>query len=245
MRGIFEAHGRELDARGYSLLEGPVDSGQAIDILESFGALVPQPDGTLANEVKASPGFEKLHHTKSPNTIQVHTEAPGWRVPPRYLALHCHVQAACGGGQTELADMHAFIASLDDRLRHLVCEREIDWPSYASKDPEDTGIRRPIIERAARRQIIRMSYNLLTTGAYAPTVDEPPSPELLPLGAEGADLAARILEFFRLSKMSVLIPEGAILLWDNQRMLHARSAYRDLRRHLTRYWLAEPVASEH
>jgi alpha-ketoglutarate-dependent taurine dioxygenase len=42
----------------------------------------------------------------------------------------------------------------------------------------------------------------------------------------------------------VLIPEGAILLWDNQRMLHARSAYRDLRRRLTRYWLAEPTTLE-
>lgn len=231
----------ELDVRGYTLLEGSVDPGQTPGLLENFGTLARQPDGTLSNEVKASPGFADRHHTKSPNAIQVHTEAPGWRLPPRYLALHCHVQAVCSGGQTELADMDVFIASLDEDLRQLVGEREIEWPAYPSNDPGDTGVRRPIIERVADRRIIRMSYNLLKSGAYAPPVDGPPNP---PLGAEGADLAERVVEFFHRSKISVLIPEGVILLWNNQRMLHARSAYRDLRRHLTRYWLAEPVASE-
>jgi alpha-ketoglutarate-dependent taurine dioxygenase len=36
----------------------------------------------------------------------------------------------------------------------------------------------------------------------------------------------------------VLIPENHVLIWDNQRMVHARSAYTDKRRHLTRYWIA-------
>lgn len=238
MNKALGAHRDELDTRGYTLLEEPVDPEQVSGFLENFGTLVRQPDGTLANEVKASPAFADRHHTKSPNAIQVHTEAPGWRLPPHYLALHCHVQAACGGGHTELADMDVFIASLDEDLRQLAEEREIDWPAYPSDDPEDTGVRRPIIERVAHSQIIRMSYNLLKMGAYAPSVDESPNP---PLGAEGAELAERVVEFFHLSKTSMLIPEGAILLWNNQRMLHARSAYRDLRRHLTRYWLAASV----
>lgn len=232
------AHRDELNTRGYTLMGGPVDPGQVPGFLENFGTLVRQPDGTLVNEVRASPGFADRHHTKSPNAIQVHTEAPGWRLPPHYLALHCHVQAVCGGGQTELADMDVFIASLGEDLRQLAAEREIDWPAYPSEDPEDTGVRRPIIERVADRQIIRMSYNLLKTGAYAPPGDESPNP---PLGAEGADLAERVVEFFHLSKTSMLSPEGAILLWNNQRMLHARSAYRVVRRHLTRYWLATSV----
>jgi hypothetical protein len=36
----------------------------------------------------------------------------------------------------------------------------------------------------------------------------------------------------------VLIPEGCMLIWDNWRMIHARSRYTDPARHLTRYWLA-------
>lgn len=239
MSKAFGAHHDELDKRGYTLLDEPADAGQVPSVLENFGALVRQPDGAVANEVKASPGFAHRHHTKSPNAIQVHTEAPGWCQPPRYLALHCHAQATCGGGHTELADMEVFIASLDDDLRRLAEEQEIYWPAYPSNDSEITGVRRPIIEQMVDRQIIRMSYNLLKTGTYAPSVDEPPNS---PLGAQGADLAERVVQFFHLSKISVLIPEGTILVWNNHRMLHARSGYRDLRRHLTRYWLAAPVS---
>ncbi|MFD9425663.1 TauD/TfdA family dioxygenase [Streptomyces sp. NPDC060054] len=53
-------------------------------------------------------------------------------------------------------------------------------------------------------------------------------------------MADQIVEFFRLNKTSILFAEGAILLWDNQRLVHGRSAYSDPHRHLTRYWLAEP-----
>ncbi len=239
MSMLVTTHQQAVLLHGYTVVDGPVDAREAVEILSCFGTLVAQPDGTLANEVKASPGFAKLRHTKSPNAIQVHSEAPGWAVPPRYLALHCHVQAACGGGHTEIADVREFVADLDDAARSLMYEREIDWPSYRSDDPADVGVRRPIVERAPRGEVVRMSYNLLRAGAYAPVVDEPPSPDMLPLGARGAELADRVSEFFRLRKTSVLIPEGAILVWDNQRMLHARSAYSDLRRHLTRYWLAE------
>ncbi|QDY80281.1 TauD/TfdA family dioxygenase [Streptomyces qinzhouensis] len=233
---VMTVHKKELDARGYTLLDS-VSSGEAMEILRHFGVTVRQPNGELTNEVKAQPGFENRHHAKSPNAVQVHTEAPGWSAPPRFLALHCHVQAACGGGQTAVADLRAFIADLDEETRRLVCERPIDWPSYVVGDP---GVRRPIIEATVRHPIIRMSYNLLKTGAYAPSVDEAKDPRSCPLGSQGVDLADRVLEFFRLTKTSLLIPEGAILLWDNQRLLHARSAYSDLRRHLTRYWLAEP-----
>jgi alpha-ketoglutarate-dependent taurine dioxygenase len=38
--------------------------------------------------------------------------------------------------------------------------------------------------------------------------------------------------------VQVLIPEGSMLIWDNQRLMHARSEYQDPVRHLTRYWLS-------
>lgn len=42
--------------------------------------------------------------------------------------------------------------------------------------------------------------------------------------------------------MSVLIPENAILVFDNHRMAHARPAYQDPGRRLTRYWLDAPAS---
>ncbi len=35
------------------------------------------------------------------------------------------------------------------------------------------------------------------------------------------------------------IADGALLIWDNQRMLHARSEYADRSRHLTRFWCGD------
>jgi Taurine catabolism dioxygenase TauD, TfdA family. len=103
-----------------------------------------------------------------------------------------------------------------------------------------TGVHRPAVERiAGGREIVRFSYNLLTTGLYDPAVDADVDPDELPLGALGLDLAQRAEAFFRTHKVSVLIPEDSVLVWDNQRMLHARSAYTDARLHLTRYWIAE------
>nr|WP_275426599.1 TauD/TfdA family dioxygenase [Streptomyces sp. CS147] len=97
----------------------------------------------------------------------------------------------------------------------------------------------PLLERTdSGQEILRFSYNLLTTGQYDPPVDASVDPAELPLGSFGVHLAEQAEEFFRQEKVSVLIPEDSVLVWDNQRMVHARSAYRDARRHLTRYWIA-------
>ena len=44
--------------------------------------------------------------------------------------------------------------------------------------------------------------------------------------------------YFVEHNIPVLIPDGCMLIWDNWRMIHARSRYTDPARHLTRYWLA-------
>ena len=119
--------------------------------------------------------------------------------------------------------------------------QEVDWLGSNTSGVGGEGVRRPIVERGADgREIIRFSYNLLTAGHYDPPVDAQVNAEDLPLGKAGIRLAEEAADFFRNEKVSILIPEDSILIWDNQRMLHARSEYRDARRHLTRYWLDEP-----
>jgi hypothetical protein len=54
-----------------------------------------------------------------------------------------------------------------------------------------------------------------------------------PLG----DIAQLAERFFYDKVIPVLIPESSMLIWDNQRLMHARSEYQDPVRHLTRYWL--------
>ena len=231
----------ELTENGYALIDGISDDLAAAEALQHFGTLVPQYDGELRYQVKAVPGYEDRRYSKSVNTILVHTEAPGWNPPPRYLALHCRTQATCGSGHTELADATRFLDRLDEDDRAAVRSQEVDWLGSNTSGVGGEGVRRPIVERGADgREIIRFSYNLLTAGHYDPPVDAQVNAEDLPLGKAGIRLAEEAADFFRNEKVSVLIPEDSILIWDNQRMLHARSEYRDARRHLTRYWLDEP-----
>jgi hypothetical protein len=89
---------------------------------------------------------------------------------------------------------------------------------------------------ASGRTVARFSYNLLTTGYYNPSISADGDADSLPLGSAGRNLAHRVRDLFQELSTSVLISENALLLWDNQRMLHARSQYEDRARHLTRFW---------
>jgi Taurine catabolism dioxygenase TauD, TfdA family. len=127
MTTIVDVHTHELADQGYTVLDGIRTDQEAAYALRRFGGLVPQYDGALRYQVKAAPGFEGRRYSKSTNTIGVHTEAPGWDPPPRYLALHCRVQARCGSGHTELADAGAFVASLDGAARRALYTEPVDW----------------------------------------------------------------------------------------------------------------------
>ncbi|MCT6777198.1 TauD/TfdA family dioxygenase [Streptomyces rubiginosohelvolus] len=238
MSTALDVHTWELAENGYTVLDGIHTDEEAAEALRTFGELVPQYDGSLRYQVKAAPGFEERRYSKSVNTILVHTEAPGWNPPPSYLALHCRVQATCGSGHTELADMRRFVDSLSEKDRAALHERGIEWLGHNTGGVGTEGVLRPVVERTdSGREILRFSYNLLTTGQYDPPVDASVDPAELPLGSFGVHLAEQAEEFFRQEKISVLIPEDSVLVWDNQRMVHARSAYRDAKRHLTRYWI--------
>ena len=89
---------------------------------------------------------------------------------------------------------------------------------------------------------LRFSYNLLTTADYDPPLDADVDDTRLPLGEAGRRLAHRVSDLFHELRTSVLIPESALLIWDNQRMLHARSEYADRARHLTRFWAGDRTA---
>jgi alpha-ketoglutarate-dependent taurine dioxygenase len=231
-------HDRNLLDHGYTLVHDVFTDDDAATVLRAFGEPIAQYDGSLRYEVKAVAGFENRRYSKSVNTIHAHTEAPGWDPPPRYLALHCHVQARCGSGHTLVADLAAFFATLDEETRAMLSGRHIDWLGHNMSGVGTGGVRRPIITPGPDRDIIRFSHNLLTTGEYDPALGSTPEVTALPLGDSGVQLAGRMRTFCRDHGISILIPENTILVWDNQRLAHARSEYRDARRHLSRYWLS-------
>lgn len=233
-----------LEEHGYALLPSVDSVGCAVEVLSDIGEIIGQYDGHLTHEVTYRPGNDARSYSQSTNTIRAHTEAPGWQPSPAYLALFCHRQARCGGGHTELLDVYRILPRLTDAELALLTSRELDFPGPAHANGGAGHVRTPMLSMTTDgRQVLRFSYNLLTTGEYDPRLDARPDPARLPLGAEGASLAERVSELFTGQPVRVLIPENTVLIWDNRRMLHARSEYRDPARHLTRFWLGERSAA--
>jgi hypothetical protein len=222
---------RQLDQWGYVVVPDVGTLDAADELVRSVGELIPQYHGGLTHEVTYRPGNDHRAYSQSANTILAHTEAPGWHPSPAYLALFCHRQARCGGGHTDLLDVRRLAAALDADELALMTEAELHFPG------PDGGTRSALLSTdAAGETVARFSYNLLTTGDYDPALEATVDPSRLPLGEPGRKLAHRVSELFRELRTSVLIPDGALLIWDNQRMLHARSEYADRSRHLTRFW---------
>ena len=228
---LSDASLRRLDQWGYVVVPDVGNQTAAEEIVRSVGELIPQYNGHLTHEVTYRPGNDHRSYSQSANTILAHTEAPGWHPSPAYLALFCHRQARCGGGHTDLLDVRRLVAALDADELALMAEADLHFPG------PDGGVHSAMLSTdAAGDTVARFSYNLLTTSDYDPALGADVDHRRLPLGEAGLRLAHRVSDLFLQLRTSVLIPDGALLIWDNQRMLHARSEYADRSRHLTRFW---------
>ena len=229
----------EVSQHGYVLIDHVAEVHDAEEILQRLGEIVPQYDGRKSHEIRATPGYEGMIHSKTMSDIYVHTEAPGWDPVPRYLALYSHAQARCGGGHTTLCDGLRLLEDLSEDEKRLVYKTKIDFPGpYGQARKPAWTIRESIASQTSDGDLIlRFSYTHLTFGDYTPPAGKQVASEALPLGKAGVALASHATRFFEENHLPILIPDKGLLIWDNWRMLHGRSAYTDKRRHLTRYFV--------
>jgi Taurine catabolism dioxygenase TauD, TfdA family len=222
---------RRLDQWGYVVVDDVESLTAAEELVRSVGELIPQYNGRLTHEVTYRPGNDDGSYSQNTNTIFAHTEAPGWHPSPAYLALFCHRQARRGGGHTDLLDVRRLVGALDADELALMTDAELHFPG------PDGGVHTTMLSTdAGGDTVTRFSYNLLTTADDDPTLGADVDPSRLPLGEAGRRLAHRISDLFGELCTSVLIPDGSLLIWDNQRMLHARSEYHNRSRRLTGFW---------
>ncbi|MNI17389.1 Taurine catabolism dioxygenase TauD, TfdA family [compost metagenome] len=176
------------------------------------------------------------------NGIGPHTEAPVYGPPPRYLALHCHKQATCGGGHTGLVDGYAFLKSLEHtepELREWLDDTPVEFVATAKPgEPAQTRVREYILTPTAEGDIFRFSYNQFHYGDVNPSEEALQQSQVANNTSPLARFAVLGEAYFVEHNVPVLIPDGCMLIWDNWRMIHARSRYTDPARNLTRYWLA-------
>lgn len=225
----------ELHDFGYVVIPDVGGVEESEKIIQGLGDLIPQYSGKLTHEITYRPGNENRSYSQSTNTILAHTEAPGWPNCPPFIALYCHQQARCGGGHTDLLSVDELLSHLDPSEVQQM-ESLLDFPG----PPGSPSLRAPMLEYDDHgRPRLRFSYNLLTRGEIDARLDTVTEDSALPLQAAGRALAQRVNEIFEKHRTSVLIPDKALLIWDNHRLLHARSEYEDKKRHFTRFWFTD------
>ncbi|MEU4471897.1 TauD/TfdA family dioxygenase [Micromonospora sp. NPDC023888] len=224
---------------GFLVIDDVESHEDVSSALIEFGRMMPQYDGNLTYEVKAQLGFDDRAYSKSRNEIRAHTEAPGWNPPPKYLALWCRVQARGEGGETCLADVRAYLKGFEPPVVERLRSHDIAWGGTNTSGTGSAGVVAPMLTTdESGDEVLRFSYNLLTSGEYDPELGRQVPVERLPWGQFGFDLAHQVHEHFREAAHRISIPKNAVLVWDNHRLAHARTPYTDARRHLIRYWLA-------
>lgn len=214
-----------LASAGYAFVRGLPESFEYPAELAGLGPLVPQYGGALVRDVKPDPAVSNAV-VSSANMAELtpHTEwyeFPG--LPPRYVALRCVHPAEGPGGETTLADGYHLLEdySMAERERLIIDIRQ--WRS------------RPALAREGVHEV-----------AYHPIIEVHDTTVLLRFSTldmlADDDLSQRWVShgrrFFESSKTAIRIERHGLLVWDNWRMLHARNAFTDSRRHLRRVLIA-------
>lgn len=144
----------------------------------------------------------------------IRTDASGADVDAAYVATFSN-----GGGAVDMLDVRVLVAFLDDDELVTATDTAVHFPG------PDGGVHSPVLGVDGQGDtVVRFDSDVLA--------------------ASGDDavrrLGRRIDEVFRELRTTVVIPDGALLIWDNQRLVHAHMNNRDNNfdrsRRLTRFW---------
>lgn len=185
------------------------------NFLSKFGELRRQEDGRHYYRVKAG---ERLQPEDGgalmPHTDDFNSEG----LPPRTVALYCIRPDQAARGHTLIADGYEWIGTLP-----ATAVRTLERPRRYRKN--GGYVIRPFLERQGGVLTLRVSFGHLTLA------DDQDMREIM----------AGLYAWFTDNALAVNHVHGSLLLWDNWRMIHGRTAYSDLRRELRRYHLDERV----
>lgn len=207
---------------GYVVFRNVPDEFDPVGFCHELGEFIPLYTGVLVGDVIPEPGMDNYYHAGNTKELVPHNEGYDFPVlPPRYLALWCVHPAAGSGGETTLADGYRWLASLTEVERRQLRERSYEFTCTDALRSMGINLRarHPVLEEHDGIPIVRMSCNNIV-GAGS--------------DQEVTQLAAKVAEFFRRSRVAIDYDTNDMLVFDNWRMLHARNAFNDNQRHLKR-----------
>ncbi len=212
------------------LAQVPTEHHAILRALESVGSVVETNYGQVF-DVRSVPQPENLAY--SDLGLGLHTDNPYREPVPGFQALHCLV-ASPEGGDNLFADGFAIAAHLREtepehfrRLTHTLVPFR-----YRSRDAE-LASHRPLIELDAAGDVIAVHYN---NRSIAPLDLQPEAMEPFYAAYRAFALTLRDPRF----AVHVKLSAGELVVFDNRRTLHGRTAYSSARhpRHLQGCYLS-------
>lgn len=213
-----------LDRHGYVFMSNVPGDFDQVAFCRELGDFVPQYTGMLVGDVRPEPGMDDFYHAGNTKPLYPHSEGYDFEgLPPRYLALWCVTPNEGAGGETTLADAHAWAADLDPDDRRYLTEHVFRWQTTDAMRSLglDLTPEHPVLERHPNGLIVRYSFNNLVRD------DDRVGP-----------LLADVKSYFERRHIAIQYRRNDMLVFDNWRMLHARNAFTDLGRHLRRIQIA-------
>ncbi|WP_335945837.1 TauD/TfdA family dioxygenase [Pseudomonas sp. G166] len=210
-----------LEEHGYVQVVNIPDGFDYIRFGRRLGSFVPNYGGAVVGNVRPEPGMDDVYHAGNHQPLTPHTEGYDFKhLPPRYIMLWCVVPAEGDGGETTLALTQPWIDALDDTSREHLLKTVYAWKTTEGIQRQGLDLRteHPILEDTGSGRIVRFSCNNLLheNDVIATTLQH--------------DWQSR----YQSDSVWVRYAQNDILLWDNWRVLHARNAFQDSRRHLRR-----------
>ncbi len=207
---------------GWIVLE---DVSREQDLIEKLlgrlGELQPQYGGIrFWDVVPRKPGE---HTSIGDQKIDLHTELAEYPQPPDYVALYC-VKQAKRGGALHLLDVQPLLESLTPTEVSDLLETEMTImcePSIA-EEYGDISISAPILSRVRDHLSVRFDSTFIDSG----------SPKCV------RDFRDRVMALAAEHTVRFVQSGGALVIWDNLRVLHGRSRFNDPDRHLWRCCVA-------
>jgi alpha-ketoglutarate-dependent taurine dioxygenase len=222
-----------MDEHGYVLLCNASDEFDHVAFCRHLGGFVPNYSGAVVGDVRPEPGMDDVYHSGNTRPLTPHTEGYDFQVmPPHYIALWCVEPAEGPGGETTLADTARWVEQLDSEQADWLASTPYRWKTTegVQRLGLDLKTEHPVLEPHDGSTVVRFSCNNL--------IHDPDDPV--------DSLQREWQDRFAFEHVAVDYQRNDMLVWDNWRLLHARNAFSDRRRHLRRIQIAEtpsPVAA--
>lgn len=205
----------DLDRAGALIVSGvDVESDDALLALAGqLGEPSPAGNRGLIHDVAPRPLEEQRDVSTTRDEFALHTDSTPLVHPHDYVLLGCQVASPDGGGESRLVHLEALGAALGDEVLDTLAEPVFPFPL---NDPaEGTGVRRAAVLEGRER--IRYRRDALDRGIALEGIDEGPRRALEALDDVLADESLQV---------AFTLEPGEVLVLDNRRVLHGRTAIR-------------------